>query len=211
LRLERNNGEAKFPGRSDRGEINLDLYLAVKQKERRMEGRLTHLKSLIKSHPDFPKPGILFRDMFPLLRDPKAFKELKSVMVDYTKENIPKIDVVVGLESRGFIFGSVLAAELELPFVPIRKPGKLPGELSKVEYLLEYGSDSFEIQKEGLEKGQNVLLVDDLLATGGSLSASCQLIEIVGAKVAGCFVIMELDDLQGRSKLKYPVHSLFHF
>ncbi|CAG7819583.1 unnamed protein product, partial [Allacma fusca] len=176
-----------------------------------MEGRLAHLKTLIKSHPDFPKPGILFRDMFPLLRDPKAFKELKSIMVDYTKAHIPNVDVIVGLESRGFIFGSVLAADLELPFVPIRKPGKLPGELFRVEYLLEYGSDSFEMQKEGVQPHQNVLLVDDLLATGGSLSASCQLIESAGAKVVGCFVVMELDELNGRSKLKYPTHSLFHF
>jgi len=176
-----------------------------------MEQKLADLKQHISSYPDFPKPGILFWDMFSLLREPQAFKDLKDVMVEYTRENIPETQVVVGLESRGFLFGTLLAIELGLPFVPIRKPGKLPGELNRVKYALEYGTDTFEIQKESIKEGQNVLIVDDLLATGGSLSAACTLINDCKAKTAGCLVIMELADLNGRAKVKSPVHSLMSF
>ncbi|ODM94977.1 Adenine phosphoribosyltransferase [Orchesella cincta] len=176
-----------------------------------MEKKLQELKEYISSYPDFPKPGILFRDMFSLLRNPNAFKDLRDVMVEISKRNIPDAQAVVGLESRGFLFGSVLAIELGLPFVPIRKPGKLPGELNKVTYQLEYGTDTFEIQKDAVTPGLKVLLVDDLLATGGSLKAGCQLIEESGGVVAGCLVIMELVDLRGRDKISQPVFSLLEF
>jgi len=176
-----------------------------------MEKKLQELKKYISSYPDFPKPGILFRDMFSLLRNPDAFKDLKEVMIEVTHRNIPDAQVIVGLESRGFLFGTILAIELGLPFVPIRKPGKLPGELNSVTYELEYGSDTFEIQKESIEPGQKVLILDDLLATGGSLKAACQLIESSGGVVAGCLVIMELVDLRGRDKIQQPVFSLLEF
>jgi len=177
----------------------------------KMEDKIEYLKAHISSYPDFPKAGIVFRDMFSLLRDPEAFKCLRDVMVEYTRTNIPEAEVVVGLESRGFLFGSILAIELGLPFVPIRKPGKLPGALAKVTFELEYGTDTFEIQKDSIKAGQKVLLVDDLLATGGSLSAASTLITDCQAKVAGCLVVMELVDLKGRDKLKSPVHSLMSF
>jgi len=149
--------------------------------------------------------------MFPLLQDPTVFQELKEVLVEYVKLNIPNVDVIVGLESRGFIFGAVLAAELKLGFIPIRKPGKLPGEISSQAFVLEYGTDTFEMQNCGLVKNQRVLLIDDLLATGGSLSAASQLVKKVGGEVAGCLVVMELDDLEGRKKLDVPVHTIMHF
>jgi len=176
-----------------------------------MEKKLQELKKHISSYPEFPKPGILFRDMFSLLRNPEAFKDLKEVLIEVSRRNIPDAQVIVGLESRGFLFGTILAIELGLPFVPIRKPGKLPGQLNSVTYELEYGSDTFEIQKESIEPGQKVLILDDLLATGGSLKAACQLIESSGGVVAGCLVIMELVNLRGRDKIKQPVFSLLEF
>ncbi|CAL8135525.1 unnamed protein product [Orchesella dallaii] len=176
-----------------------------------MEKKLKELKEHISTYPDFPTPGIVFRDMFSLLRNPAAFKDLRDVMVEVTKRNIPDAQAVVGLESRGFLFGSVLAIELGIPFIPIRKPGKLPGELNSVTYQLEYGTDKFEIQKESVQPGLKVLLVDDLLATGGSLKAGCQLIEESGGEVAGCLVIMELLELRGRDKISQPVFSLLEF
>jgi len=176
-----------------------------------MEKKIEQLKKHITSYPDFPKPGILFRDMFSLLRDPAAFTELTNVMVEYVQTYIPDCQVIVGLESRGFLLGSVLALSLKLPFVPIRKPGKLPGELNRVTYSLEYGSDSFEIQKESIISGQKILLVDDLLATGGSLEAASKLIVNSGGNVCGCLVVMELVELKGRDKIKHDVYSLMEF
>jgi len=176
-----------------------------------MEDKIEYLKGHITSYPDFPKPGVLFRDMFSLLREPEAFKILTDVMVDYIRKKIPETQVLVGLESRGFIFGAVLGIQLGLPFVPVRKPGKLPGELGRVTYALEYGTDTLEIQKESIKAGQNILLVDDLLATGGSLSAATTLVSECGGKVVGSLVLMELTELKGRDKLKNPVYALMSF
>jgi len=176
-----------------------------------MEDKLEHLKSQIKSYPDFPKPGIVFQDIFSILNNPSAFQELKEVTIEYVKTKLPGFDVIIALESRGFLIGSILALELQVPFVPIRKPGKLPGNLATVSYTLEYGQDTFEIQKESIQKGQRVLIVDDLLATGGSASAACELLTSLGAQVMGCLVWVELNGLNGRSKIVAPVHSLIQF
>jgi len=168
----------------------------------------------VPSYPDFPKPGVIFRDIFGLLRDGPASKLLKDVLLEYVKTKIGQVDAIVALDARGFLFGPLLSTELEIPFVPIRKRGKLPGELVSAEYKLEYGTDTFEMQKDSLKPGQKVLLIDDLLATGGSLGAACKLIESTQAIVHSCLVIMELTELKGRSKLPIPadrIHTLMEF
>ncbi|XP_044737291.1 adenine phosphoribosyltransferase [Chrysoperla carnea] len=173
--------------------------------------KIEYLKGNITSYPNFPKPGILFRDIFALLKNPTAFRILKELVVEYAKSISPKIEIVVGLESRGFLFGPLIALDLEIPFVPIRKKGKLPGKLESIEYTLEYGKEIFEIQADQITTDQRVLIVDDLLATGGSLAAACQLIEKSGAKVSCCLAIMELVDLKGRDKINAPIHTLVKY
>uniref|UniRef100_K1Q2P9 Adenine phosphoribosyltransferase n=1 Tax=Magallana gigas TaxID=29159 RepID=K1Q2P9_MAGGI len=133
------------------------------------DSRIERVKSLIKDHPDFPKPGILFRDIFPVLRNPAVFQELLDVMVEQVKAKAHNVELIVGLESRGFLFGPSIALKLNCGFAPVRKKGKLPGEKESVEYALEYGTDIFEVQKEAFKPGQSVVIVDDLLATGGKL------------------------------------------
>jgi len=176
-----------------------------------MEGILEELKRNIKSYPDFPQPGIIFRDIFSLLGNPKVAKILRLLLTEYVKKHFSGAQIIVGLESRGFLFGSTLALDLELPFVPIRKKGKLPGELVSISYGLEYGTDTFEIQKDSIQAQQKVLIVDDLLATGGSLDAAVKLIEKVGGQVIGSLVVMELVDLKGRDKISQPIQSLLQF
>jgi len=176
-----------------------------------MEKVIEEVKLEIKTYPDFPKPGILFRDIFGVLNNPESFGKLRDVMVEYVKTKIGEVDAIVGLDSRGFLLGSVLALELKLPFVPVRKAGKLPGELIRVTYTLEYGTDSFEMQKGSIRPNQRVLIVDDLIATGGSLVGACQLVRDVGAEVTACLVVMELEDLNGKSKVPVPFHSLMKF
>ena len=153
----------------------------------------------IRAVPDFPKPGILFRDISPLLGSSEAF----GVSIDGLAERTAsfKADVIAGIESRGFIFGVPLAQKLGLPFVPVRKPGKLPCETIAVSYDLEYGSDSLEIHADAFSAGQRVLVIDDLLATGGTASAACKLIEQAGGIVAGVGVVIELQGLAGRQAL----------
>lgn len=168
------------------------------------------LKSFIRDIPDFPTPGILFRDITPLLRDTRAFRHTIELLVDRFKSHDP--DVIVAVESRGFIFGAPLAYELGKPMVPVRKPGKLPAATHKVEYSLEYGSDTMEIHVDGVGPGQRALLLDDLLATGGTLEASSRLVEMSGGEVIGIGVIIELTQLGGRDRLKgYDVHSLVQY
>ncbi|MCM8830180.1 MAG: adenine phosphoribosyltransferase [Candidatus Omnitrophica bacterium] len=170
---------------------------------------MTEIKSLIRTIPDFPKKGILFRDITPVLKDPKAFKKV----IDAFQRNTPTgIDKVVAIESRGFIFGSALAFNLGVGFVPVRKSGKLPGKTIKVKYDLEYGTDTLEIHDDAIEKGDNVVLVDDLLATGGTALASCKLIEKSGGIVKKILFLVELDNLGGIKKINnYDVFSLIHF
>jgi adenine phosphoribosyltransferase len=168
------------------------------------------LKSLIRSVPDFPRPGILFYDITTVLKDKTGFAQLIDAFAQYYIGK--KIDVVLGIEARGFIFGPALAYRLNAGFVPIRKPGKLPAATETVKYDLEYGSDSLQIHKDAITPGQRVIIVDDLLATGGTMEASVQLVERLGGIVAGIAVAVELDFLKGRARFpNYDVFSLLHY
>ncbi|CAG2162486.1 unnamed protein product [Oppiella nova] len=140
------------------------------------DNRLERIKETVKSYPDFPKKGILFRDLFPVLREPKVFTELIDLMAERIAAIEPKAEAIIGLESRGFLLGTPLALRLKLPFIPVRKPGKLAGHVRKVSYSLEYGTDSLEIQTQSVTNGLKCVIVDDLIATGGSLKASIDLV-----------------------------------
>jgi len=169
-----------------------------------------HLKKLIREVPDFPKPGILFYDVTTLLKDRKGFHDT----IDGLKEHYRNagVDMVIGIEARGFIFAPALAYALGAGFVPVRKPKKLPSESVSISYALEYGSDSLEIHKDAISNGHRVLIVDDLLATGGTAAAVTELVGKVGGKVAGVGVVVELTFLNGRSKLAgYDVFSLLQY
>jgi len=168
------------------------------------------LKECIRSIPDFPKPGILFRDITTLLQNGKAFKEsLDLLSQEYEGK---KIDYVVAVEARGFIFGGALAERLNAGFIPVRKKGKLPWKTKSITYSLEYGTDTLEIHEDALKPECRVLIVDDLLATGGTVKAVADLVETLGGKIVGIAFVIELVDLKGREKLKkYPVVSLIQF
>ena len=162
---------------------------------------------LIRDIADFPKPGILFRDITPLLGDPAGL----SLAVEFLTQPFRSqhIDIVVGAESRGFIFGTAVARNLSAGFVPIRKPGKLPCATCRAEYQLEYGTDAIEIHADAIRPGQKVLMIDDLLATGGTMAASCSLVEQLGGKICGVCFVVELCFLNGRQRLAdYPVHAV---
>jgi adenine phosphoribosyltransferase len=168
------------------------------------------LKKLIREVPDFPKPGILFYDITTLLKDKLGFATLINALSEHYFEK--NIDLVLGIEARGFIFGPALAYRLNAGFVPVRKPRKLPAETAKVTYQLEYGSDTLEIHKDAIHRGQRVIIVDDLLATGGTCQATVQLAESLGANIAGLAFVVELDFLNGRERFKdYDVFSLLHY
>jgi adenine phosphoribosyltransferase len=171
---------------------------------------MDRLKNKIRDIPDFPKPGIIFKDITPLVKDPSALR-LSVHQLIHPFLGTP-ITAVAGMEARGFIFGSLVAWELNLPFVPLRKPGKLPYDIQSVSYDLEYGSATLEAHTDSFDKEDRVLLIDDLLATGGTAKASCELVEKLGAKVEALAFVIELDFLQGREKLEgYEVHSLLHY
>jgi adenine phosphoribosyltransferase len=157
------------------------------------------LRRWIRDIPDFPKPGILFRDLTPLMRDPAGWRETVSQLAEITERLKP--DLIVGIESRGFIVGTSLATALGLGFVPVRKPGKLPGEVHGVDYDLEYGSDRLEIHADGFEDSPRILIVDDLLATGGTAEACGQLVDLAGGEIVGFAFVVELADLGGRQRL----------
>ena len=159
-----------------------------------------NLKDYIRGIPDFPEPGILFRDITPLLASPAAFDCAVAQLVEKCRE--PDFDVVVAIESRGFLFGAPLARELCKPLVPVRKPGKLPAETRSVKYDLEYGSNVLEIHTDAIQQGQRALIVDDLLAIGGTLSAASRLVEDSGGEAVKLAVVIELAFLDGRSKLQ---------
>jgi adenine phosphoribosyltransferase len=168
------------------------------------------LKSIIRDIPDFPKPGIIFKDITPLLKNPQAFRETVDFFFKEA-ENL-QITSIAGIEARGFIFGGAAAYRMGVSFVPIRKPCKLPYDTIKESYLLEYGSDTLEIHTDALGKGDRVMLIDDLLATGGTMQAAVRLVEKTGAKVTGVFFVVELGFLNGREKLEgYNVQSLIAF
>jgi adenine phosphoribosyltransferase len=168
------------------------------------------LKSQIRNVKDFPKQGIMFRDITTLLKNPEAFNYTLEQLLDFAKDK--KINKVVGIESRGFIFGSVLAHKLNCGFIPVRKPGKLPAEKVSISYSLEYGEDKLEMHKDAIEPGDKVLVHDDLLATGGTMNAVCQLIEKLGGKIVQVSFIVELSFLNGRDKLKsYDIRSIVNY
>ncbi len=164
-------------------------------------------KSYIRNVKDFPKEGIIFKDITPLLKNEKAFHEAINVLVEKYKDE--DIDYVAGIESRGFLVGTPLAMCLGKGFIPIRKPNKLPAEVIDASYELEYGTNTLELHKDALTEGDNVLLIDDLLATGGTINAAIELIEKLGANVIGIGFLLELEFLHGREKLTdYDVYSL---
>lgn len=167
------------------------------------------LKDHIRSIPDFPKPGILFYDISTLLAHADAWQVAMGRMAKLVGRHAP--DVLAGIESRGFLVAAPLALKLGCGFVMIRKQGKLPGKTITYQYALEYGSDTIEIQEDAVETGQRVVLVDDLLATGGTLAASVNLFEKVGAKVVGAACIIELTFLNGRSRLRIPIDTLIAY
>ncbi|XP_028391744.1 adenine phosphoribosyltransferase-like [Dendronephthya gigantea] len=166
------------------------------------------ISSLIREIPDFPKPGILFRDICPLLKNPVAFEASIDLLTDHIKENYPAVEVIVGLDARGFLFGPGIALKLGIGFVPVRKEGKLPGETISIKSEKEYGKDVLEIQKDSIAAGQKVVIVDDLLATGGTLLTSCELVKKQGGSVLGCVVLFELTELKGAARLPVKCFSL---
>lgn len=171
---------------------------------------LQYIKNSIKSINNFPKPGIIYRDITSLMQNPEAMKKVINILVNRYKNK--QIDIITGIESRGFIFGAILAEKLNISFVPIRKRGKLPRETESQEYDLEYGSDVIEIHKDAVKPGQKVLLIDDLLATGGTAEAAIKLIEKLNGEIIECTFVIELPDLNGKQKLgKYPVFSVVEF
>jgi adenine phosphoribosyltransferase len=168
------------------------------------------LKALVRTVPDFPKPGILFYDITTLLKDKTGFAQLIDALAAHYLER--KIDLVLGIEARGFIFGPALAYRLNAGFVPVRKPRKLPAPVARVTYDLEYGSDSLEIHLDAIERGQRVVLVDDLLATGGTMEATVKLVQQLGGEIAGLAFAIELDFLKGRERFNgFDIFSLLHY
>ena len=175
-----------------------------------MTTEITDLSSFIRDIPDWPKPGILFRDITPLLDDPQALRAAVDAMCAPYKDS--GVAYVAAVEARGFIFGTAVAARLNAGFVPIRKKGKLPFETESVTYDLEYGTDTIEVHRDGVPAGAKVLMVDDLLATGGTMKAACDLVEKVGGEILGITCLIELTDLQGRARLSpHDIHTVISF
>ncbi|MBN2111930.1 adenine phosphoribosyltransferase [Candidatus Woesearchaeota archaeon] len=166
------------------------------------------IKSKIRTIPHWPKEGVMFRDITTLLKDKEGFNHMIDLLVQRYQDK--EIDIIAGIESRGFITGSVLAHRLGLGFVPIRKPGKLPHETVSEEYELEYGKSKIEIHKDAVEKGSRVLLVDDLIATGGTALAACSLLKKLGAEIVECSFIVDLPDLGGKKKLMESGYNVFN-
>ena len=165
------------------------------------------LDNLIRDIPDFPKPGILFKDITPLLADPAGLSLAVELMANPFRSQ--QIDLVVGAESRGFIFGTAVAQTLSCGFIPVRKPGKLPGKTHSVSYELEYGTDTLEVHADAIPAGKRVLMVDDLLATGGTMHACIELVRGLGAEVVSATVLIELQELKGREQLQnVPIESV---
>lgn len=171
---------------------------------------MERLKAKVRDIPDFPEPGVIFRDITPMVADPAALQlAVYQLLHPFLGETI---NAVAGMEARGFIFGSLAAWELGVGFIPLRKPGKLPYDVQSASYDLEYGSAALEVHTDAINRGDKILLIDDLIATGGTAEASCQLVEELGGEIIGCAFVIELDALKGRDKLtNYRVHSLLHY
>ena len=165
-----------------------------------------YVKKTIRDIVDFPKKGIIFRDITTAVKDKEALKRIVNFSTEKFKDK--DIDYVAAVESRGFIFGSALAYNLNAGFILVRKPGKLPAKTISEEYSLEYGTDKIEIHEDAIEKGKNVLVIDDLLATGGTVNACCKLIKKTGANIVGCAFVIELSDLKGREKLPKDIEVI---
>lgn len=174
--------------------------------------KLMDLKSLIRDIPDFPKPGIMFRDITTVLRDPDGLRYITDCLAEKLAAAGLNADYIVGMESRGFIIGAPLAYKLGLGFIPVRKPGKLPSLVHSVEYQLEYGMDSLEIHQDALQPGSRVVIIDDLIATGGTATATAKLLQQIGCELLGFGFIIELQDLQGRKHLPdVPIVTLVQY
>ena len=174
--------------------------------------KLMDLKSLIRDIPDFPKPGIMFRDITTVLRDPDGLRYITDCLAEKLAAAGLTADYIVGMESRGFIIGAPLAYKLGLGFIPVRKPGKLPSLVHSVEYQLEYGTDSLEIHQDALQPGSRVVIIDDLIATGGTATATANLLQQIGCELLGFGFIIELQDLQGRKHLPdVPIVTLVKY
>jgi len=196
--------------RSERDEATRLSMNATQTEAWRAVSDAADLKRLIRTVPDFPKKGVLFRDITPLLADPAGLAMAVELMAQPFRAS--HIDLVVGAESRGFIFGTAVAKVLSAGFVPVRKPGKLPAATRRFEYELEYGTDALEIHVDAIRPGQKVLIVDDLLATGGTLAACCELVRASGAMIEAVAVLIELAALGGRQRLsEYPVFSVISY
>ncbi len=168
------------------------------------------LKNKIRDIADFPKPGVVFKDITPLVKDPATLKDCVEALISPYRNQ--SITAVAGMEARGFIFGSLAAWELGVGFIPLRKPGKLPYDVQRVDYDLEYGNASLEAHIDAISPGDRILLIDDVLATGGTAKASCELVEMLGGEVIACAFVMELTFLNGREPLSnYPLHSLIQY
>lgn len=171
---------------------------------------MNSLKNKIRDIADFPQPGIVFKDITPLVQDPVMLRECIDALIAPFRES--NITAVAGMEARGFIFGSLAAWELGVGFIPLRKPGKLPYDVQRVDYDLEYGNASLEAHIDAIEPGDKILLIDDVLATGGTARASCELVEKLGGEVVACAFVMELGFLDGRQQLQnYPLYSLMTY
>ncbi len=158
-----------------------------------------YIKSKVRSIPNWPIKGVIFRDITTLLQDPKAFKEICQIF--YNRYANEKVDKIVGIDARGFLFGSVLAVELGIGFVPIRKKGKLPYKTISESYTLEYGEETIEIHEDAIDRGDRIVIIDDLMATGGTIAASAALVEKLGGDILECAFVIELPDLKGREKM----------
>jgi len=164
------------------------------------KAKYDYIKSKVRSIPDWPIKGVIFRDITTLLQDPKAFKDICSIF--YNRYVNQKVDKIVGIDARGFLFGSVLSYELEIGFVPIRKKGKLPYKTISESYTLEYGEETIEIHEDAITRGERVVIIDDLMATGGTIAASAALVEKLGGDILECAFVIELPDLKGREKME---------
>eukprot|EP00112_Aurelia_sp_Birch-Aquarium-sp1_P022292 Seg624.4 transcript_id=Seg624.4/GoldUCD/mRNA.D3Y31 product="Adenine phosphoribosyltransferase" protein_id=Seg624.4/GoldUCD/D3Y31 len=176
------------------------------------DGAVQKLKDLIKAVPDFPKPGILFRDIMPIFKNHAAVTSMVDLMAAYIEVLYPNADVIAGLDARGFLIGPLVAHECEKAFVPVRKVGKLPGKTISKKSTKEYGEDILEIQADAIKPGEKVVIIDDLIATGGTMAAACELFKEAKADLLGCMCLVELEDLKGSEKLKdVPFHSFIKY